>query len=64
MKQPLIHNQNPRLLPDSSAASLALTLEQGYSPPTPTPVMPRAMINIQNRPKGVTPLEAVAKIIP
>jgi hypothetical protein len=40
MKLPLRISQKPRLRPDSSAASPAVTLEQGYSPPTPTPVKP------------------------
>lgn len=64
IKLPLRINQNPRLRPDSSAASPAVTLEQGYSPPTPTPVRPRAIINIQIKPVGVTPCAAVARIIP
>lgn len=64
IKLPLRINHIPRLRPDSSAASPAVTLEQGYSPPTPTPVRPRAMISIQTRPVGVTPLEAVANIMP
>lgn len=64
MKLPLRINHFPRLRPDSSAASPAVTLEQGYSPPTPTPVRPRAMINIQIRLSGVAPLAAVANMMP
>jgi hypothetical protein len=50
MKLPQMTNQKPRLRPDSSALSLVAVEQHGYSPPTPTPVTPRAIHNIQKRP--------------
>ena len=38
--------------------------EAGYSPPVPKPVMPRAMVNIQNMPEIVTPCAADASMRP
>lgn len=50
----------------SCAASEQLALEVGYSPPTPTPTAPLAMVNHQKRAETLPPmaLEAVAKMAP
>jgi hypothetical protein len=46
------------------AASDADVDEAGYSPPVPKPVMPRAMVNIQNMPEMVYPLAEADRTSP
>jgi hypothetical protein len=43
------HRSRPNF---SLALSLAEVEHAGYSPPTPTPTMPRATVSIQNMPAG------------
>jgi len=58
---------NPRCLRIplfSSDASVAPAPLTGYSPPAPTPAIPRAMISIQNIPVSVSPFAAVDRMMP
>lgn len=48
----------------SSDASVAPAPLTGYSPPAPTPAIPRAIISIQNMPVSVSPFAAVDNTMP